>query len=114
MRSTKSSIVQTFRVMKTVKEQEAIAALIQATEIISDEIEKCCVCCVRCVFADSALVILHTDTQQYTALTQQRNSRCVKSSAIYSLLHSIHTDFEIHFSFFGKGKIKISEKVIGH
>lgn len=25
-----------------------------------------------------------------------------------------YTDFEIHFSFFGKGKIKISEKVIGH
>ena len=90
---------------------------IRPTEIISDKLEKCCVCCVRCVFADSALVILHTDTQQYTALTQQRNSRCVKSSAIYSLLHSIHskhTDFEIHFSFFGKGKIKISEKVIRH
>jgi hypothetical protein len=103
--------------MKTVKEQEAIVASIRPTEIISDEIEKCCVCCVRCVFADSALVILHTDTQQYTALTQQRNSRCVKSSAIYSLLHSIHsihTDFEIHFSFFEKGKIKISEKVIRH
>jgi hypothetical protein len=103
--------------MKTVKEQEAIAALIQATEIISDEIEKCCVCCVRRVFADSALVILHTDTQQYTALTQQRNSRCVKSSTIYSLLHSIHskhTDFEIHFSFFRKGKITIPEKVIRH
>ena len=63
------------------------------TEKISDELEKCCVCCVKCVFADSALVILHTDTQQ-------RNSRRVKSSAIYSRLHSIHskhTDFEIHY-----------------
>ena len=103
--------------MKTVKEQEAIVDWIRPTEIISDEIEKCCVCCVRCVFADFTLVILHTNTQQYTALTQQRNSRCVKSSAIYSRLHSIHskhTDFEIHFSFFGKGKIKISEKVIRH
>lgn len=38
-----------------------------STEKISDELEKCCVCCVRCVFADSALVVLHTYTQHCTA-----------------------------------------------
>ena len=65
---------------------------------ISDEIKKCCVCCVRCVFADFTLFI-------YTPMcstTQQRNSRCVKNYAIYRRLHtmcSIHTVFEIHFSF---------------